>query len=117
MEIHKSLLKIGPEKNGLKDTTKCGKVEIRQIDNTDLKALLEKGKIDAALVPEPCVGANVVLDYNKLLREGNYSTAVVVARKDFIKKHSDIVEGFLKTNVEITSTMTKDNEEVKIEKY
>jgi NitT/TauT family transport system substrate-binding protein len=108
------------EQNGLKDTTKGGNVEIRQVDNPDLKALLEKGEIDAALVPEPWgstlvkeIGANVVLDYNKLLRDGNYSTAVVVARKDFIKNHPDIVEKFLKTHVEITNTMTKDNEEVK----
>lgn len=108
------------KQNGLKDTTKGGNVEIRQVENPDLKVLLEKGDIDAALVPEPWgstlvkdIGANVILDYNKLWREGNYSTAVVIARKDFIKKHPDLVEKFLKTHVELTNTLGKKDEQIK----
>lgn len=106
--------------NGLKDKTKGGNVEIRQVENPDLKVLLENGDIDAALVPEPWgstlvkeINANVILDYNKLWRDGNYSTAVVIARKDFIKKHPDIVERFLKTHIELTDTITKNNEQAK----
>lgn len=108
------------KQNGLKDTTKGGSVEIRQVENPDLKVLLEKGDIDVALVPEPWgstlvkeIGANVILDYNKLWREGNYSTAVVIARKDFIKKNPDLVEKFLKAHVELTNTLAKKDEQVK----
>jgi NitT/TauT family transport system substrate-binding protein len=46
--------------------------------------------------------ANVVLDYNKLWREGNYTTAVVVVRTQFLKEHPDLVEKFLKNHVELT---------------
>lgn len=106
--------------NGLKDTTKGGNVEIRQVANQDVKVLLEKGDIDAALVPEPWgstlvkeIGANVVLDYNKLWRDGNYSTAVVIARKDFIEKHPDIVEKFLTTHVELTEETLKNIDQTK----
>lgn len=106
--------------NGLKDTTKGGNVEIRQVENPDVKVLLEKGDIDAALVPEPWgstlvkeIGANVILDYNKLWRDGNYSTAVVIARKDFIEKHPDIVEKFLKTYVELTEETLKNSDQTK----
>ena len=108
------------KQNGLEDTTKGGNVEIRQVQNPDLKVLLEKGEIDAALVPEPWgstlvkeIGANVVLDYNQLWREGNYSTAVVIARKDFIEKHPDIVEKFLTTHVELTEETLKNTDQTK----
>ena len=106
--------------NGLKDTTKGGNVEIRQVENPDVKVLLEKGEIDAALVPEPWgstlvkeIDANVVLDYNQLWRNGNYSTAVVIARKDFIEKHPDIVEKFLTTHVELSEETLKNTDQTK----
>lgn len=105
---------------GLTDTTKGGTVEIRQADNPDIKTLLDKGQIDAALVPEPWgarlineVGANIVLDYNQVYREGKYSSAVVIARTQFVKDHPDIVEKFLKTHVELTEIMNKDPEAAK----
>jgi len=97
------------QKNGLKDTTKGGTVEIVQAANPDIKSLLDKGDIAAALVPEPWgstlvkdLKANVVLDYNELWREGKYTTAVVVVRTQFLKEHPDLVEKFLKTHVELT---------------
>lgn len=106
--------------NGLADTTKGGTVEIRQAENPDIKTLLEKGEIDAALVPEPWgsrliseVGANVVLDYNQVWREGHYTTAVVIARTKFIQEHPDIVEKFLKTHVELTEAINKNPEKAK----
>jgi len=102
------------QQNGLKDTTKGGTVEIRQADNPDIKILMDKGEIDAALVPEPWgsrliseIGANVVLDYKQVWRDGKYSTAVVVVRKEFLKEHPDIVEKFLKTHVELTDYINK----------
>lgn len=108
------------KQNGLKDTTKGGNVEIHQVQNSDLKVLLEKGDIDVALVPEPWgstlvkeIDANVILDYNKLWREGNYSTSVVIARKDFIKKHPELVDKFLRTHIELTNTLAKKDEQSK----
>ncbi|MFL0252423.1 aliphatic sulfonate ABC transporter substrate-binding protein [Clostridium neuense] len=102
-------LRILLAENGLKDKTKGGTVEIIQAENPDIKTLLDKGSIDAALVPEPWgsrlvkeVGAKVVLDYDEIWKNGKYPTAVVVARKDFIKDHPDIVEKFLKIHVQKT---------------
>ncbi len=95
--------------NGLKDTTKGGTVEIRQVENPDVKTLLDRGEIDAALVPEPWgsrlvqeIHANVLLDYNQVWRDGKYTVAVVVATSKFIKEHPDLVEKFLRTHVELT---------------
>lgn len=108
------------KENGLKDKTKGGTVEIVQAENPDIKTLLDQSRIDAALVPEPWgsrlekeVGAKLVLDYNKVWREGQYSTAVIVARKDFIKKHPEVVEKFLKAHIDITDYINKDNEGAK----
>lgn len=106
--------------NGLKDTTKGGTVEIRQADNPDIKNLLDRGEIDAALVPEPWgarlvseVKANVLLDHKQVWRDGNYTTAVVVARTQFIKDHPDAVEKFLRTHVELTTSIQQNPEQAK----
>ncbi len=108
------------QENGLADTTKGGTVEIRQAENPDIKTLLEKGDIDAAIVPEPWgsrliseVGANVVLDYNQVWRDGRYTTAVVIVRTEFIQKHPDIVEKFLQTHVELTEAIKQHPDKAK----
>jgi len=104
-------------RNGLKDKTQGGNVEIIQAANPDIKTLLESKQIDAALVPEPWgsrlvleANANIVLDYNKVWRQGNYPTAVVLVRKEFLNDHPDIVEKFLKTHVELTDYINKNKE-------
>lgn len=108
------------QENGLKDTTKGGTVEVRQADNPDIKTLLEKGEIDAALVPEPWgarlvseVKANILLDDKQVWRDGNYTTAVVVARTEFIKDHPDLIEKFLRTHVELTEYINKNPDQGK----
>lgn len=106
--------------NDLKDTTKGGTVEIHQVNNPDIKTLLAKGEIDAALVPEPWgsilvndVQANVVLDYNQVWRDGNYASAVIVVRTQFLKDHPDIVENFLKNHVDLTDYINTHKKEAK----
>ncbi len=108
------------KQNGLKDTTKGGTVEIRQVQNPDLKVLLEKGDIDLALVPEPWgsilvkdIGVNIVLDYNEIWRNGTYSTAVVIAHKDFIEKYPDVIESFLEAHIGLTEEILKNTEQTK----
>jgi len=108
------------QENGLKDTTRGGTVEIRQADNPDIKTLLDNGEIDAALVPEPWgarlvseVKANVLLDQKQVWRDGNYTTAVVVARTQFIKDHPEIIEKFLRTHVELTTYINQNPEQGK----
>ncbi len=105
------------QEHGLTDTTKGGTVEIRQADNPDIKTLMDKGEIDAALVPEPWgsrlvneIHANVLLGHKQVWREGRYTVAVVIARTQFIKEHPDIVEKFLRTHVELTDYINKNPE-------
>lgn len=102
------------KQNGLKDAAKGGTVTVQQVNNPDIQTLFDKGSLDAALVPEPWAstlvqndGAQVVLDQNAIWRSGKYATAVVVARKDFIKEHPDILEKFLKAHVALTDSINK----------
>lgn len=104
--------------NGLKETAKGGTVDIVQATNADIKTLLDKGDIDGALVPEPWgtrlekeIGANLVLDYNDIWRNGDYPTTVVIARKEFLEKHPDLVEKFLKAHVDLTSYINSNKTE------
>jgi NitT/TauT family transport system substrate-binding protein len=108
------------KEHDLKDTTKGGTVEIHQAENPDIKTLLDRGEIDAALVPEPWgsrlvkeVKANVVLDYNQVWRDGKYTTAVVIVRKDFLKQHPDLVEKFIRTHVELTGYINKNPDQAR----
>ena len=106
--------------NGLKDKTKGGTVEIRQAANADILTLLQKGDIDAALVPEPWgsrlikeAKANIILDYKDVFRNGKYTTAVVVVRTEFLKDHPQIVEAFIKNHVDVTSYINKNPDKAK----
>ncbi len=106
---HLSLLNLLSQ-NGLSDTTKGGDVEIVAADNPDIKTLLDSGEVDAAFVPEPWgsrlvaeVGANIILDYDEVFRDGRYTTAVVIGRREYVEAHPKIVEAFLKAHVELTA--------------
>ena len=101
--------------NDLLETAKGGTVDIVQATNADIKTLLDKGDIDGALVPEPWgarlqneIGANLVLDYSDIWRNGEYPTTVVIARKEFVEKHPEIVEKFLAAHVELTNYINRD---------
>ena len=103
--------------NNLKETTRGGDVEVVQVANPDIKTLLDSGELDLALVPEPWgarlineVGANIVLDYDEVWKEGNYNTAVVVVRKEFLEKNPEAVEKFLKAHIELTKYINEDKE-------
>lgn len=106
------------KENGVSETTKGGTVEIVQATNADIKTLLDKGDIDGALVPEPWgarlqkeVEANLVIDYKDIWRNGEYPSTVVVARREFVEKHPDLVEKFLKAHVNLTNYVINNKKE------
>lgn len=110
---HLSLLQLLKD-NDLKPTTDGGDVTISAVQNADVSNTIERGDIDAALVPEPwgatllSQGAEMLLDYDQIYMEGKYDVALVVVRKEFKEQHPDIVEKFLKAHQQATEQINKD---------
>ena len=113
---HLSLLAL-LEENGLKATSEGGNVTVCAVSNSDVANTMDRGDIDAALVPEPW-GATLInnethllLDYKEIYMNGKYDVAVVVVRTDFYEKHPDIVEKFLMQHNLATDLIKKNKEE------
>jgi len=104
--------------NGLKTIEKGGNVRVIESSNPDTKTLMDKGDIDAALVPEPWatrlineIGANILLSSDEIWDSGDYSTAVIIVNTKFYEKNKDLVRQFLKTHLEITEYINKHPED------
>lgn len=112
---HLCLLKL-LEDNGLKPVTDGGTVTVSAVANADVANTMERGDIDAALVPEPWGAtllendAELLLDYDKIYSDGKYDVAVVVVRKEFMEENQDIVDKFLKQHEEATKKVNDDRE-------
>ncbi len=100
---HLSLLHLLDE-NELEPVTDGGTVNVTAVANADVANMMDRGDIDAALVPEPWgatleeQGAELLLDYDEIYMQGQYDVAVVVVRKEFMEEHPDYVEAFLKAH-------------------
>ncbi|MCM1282893.1 MAG: aliphatic sulfonate ABC transporter substrate-binding protein [Muribaculaceae bacterium] len=97
------------ESCGLKTVDEGGDVTVAASANADILNLMDNGTVDAALVPEPwgttienSENAELLLDYDEIFLGGNYPTAVVVVRKDFLNAHPELVEDFLAAHGEAT---------------
>lgn len=95
--------------NGLSTIEKGGNVKIIESSNPDIKTLMDKGDIDAALVPEPWatrlvneIGVNILLGSDEIWGTGDYSVATIIVSTKFYEKNKDLVELFLNTHIEIT---------------
>lgn len=100
--------------NGLDTTTGGGTVEVAASGNADIMTLLDQGKVDAALVPEPWgarmiseVGASLVLDATEIWRDGNYPVALVIVNREFMEQNPQLVQTFLETHGDITATINQ----------
>lgn len=105
---HLCLLHLLSE-NGLGTVDQGGDVTINASSNADILNLIDAGSVDAALVPEPWGttieqngNAEVLLDYDQVFLEGNYPTAVVVASREFMETHPELVKEFLQEHANAT---------------
>ncbi len=110
---HLSLLQMLSD-NGLKPVSEGGTVTVSAVANADVANMMERGDIDAALVPEPwgatllAGGAELLLDYDEIYMQGQYDVAVVVVRKEFREKNPELVEKFLKEHEAATAKINDD---------
>lgn len=99
----------------LRDVTKGGNVQIIQVSNPDMLTLIERGDIDSAFLPEPWASllihkahVQVILDWNRVWRNGNYPSTVLIARTAFLKANPKVVSQFLKAHLQITNELNRD---------
>lgn len=103
--------------NGLKPVTEGGDVNVTAVANADVANMMERGDIDAALVPEPWgatlleKGAELLMDYDEIYMNGQYDVAVVVVRKEFMEAHPDLVEKFLQEHEAATEKINNERDE------
>lgn len=105
------------EENGLKPVTDGGDVTVSAVANADVANTMERGDIDAALVPEPWgatlveQGAEILLDYDAIYMDGKYDVAVVVVRKEFMEENPELVEKFLQEHEAATVRIKEEPDE------
>jgi len=95
--------------NGYKTKEKGGNVEVLPIKNADILTLMIKKDIQGAWVPEPW-GARLVkeangrifLDERELWPDGEFVTAHIVARTDYLEKNPGIISKLLEAHIDET---------------
>lgn len=113
---HLNLLQLLKEYD-LKPMTEEGTVTVSAVANADVANMMERGDIDAALVPEPWgatlleQGAELVLDYDQIYMQGQYDVAVVVVRKEFREENPELVEAFIKEHEAATAKINENRTE------
>ena len=90
---------------------------VLQYAPADVLREFQNKTVDAAWLPEPWVarleaevGAKVVLDERTLWPGEKFSTAVVIARTEFLEKHPDLVKKFVEANAASVLDIRKDPE-------
>jgi NitT/TauT family transport system substrate-binding protein len=86
-----------------------GNVAIVDTANANIVTLFAEGKIDGAWVPEPYgetlmqqFGGKLFLDERSLFPGGNFSTAELVVRTQFLDQHPDVVTDIVSADVNET---------------
>ena len=95
--------------NGYKTKEKGGNVEVLPVENADILTLMIKKDIQGAWVPEPW-GARLVkeangrifLDERELWPDGEFVTAHIVARTDYLEKNPRIISKLLEAHIDET---------------
>jgi NitT/TauT family transport system substrate-binding protein len=106
--------------NGLAPREMGGNVTIVPAQNPDILSLFRRGDIDGAWVPEPWAtrlvkeaGGRIFLDERDLWPGGDFATAVLVVRTEFLDKHPQAVEALLRAHVEATRWIQAHPDEAK----
>ncbi len=94
---------------GLNTTDKGGDVQVLPLANPDQLTLFVKGEIDAAWAPEPWATrliheghGRLFIDERQLWPGGQFISAQLIVRTDFLRQHPEVVKQWLRTHVDVT---------------
>lgn len=107
--------------HGLSPTEAGGTVQIIPTANPQILDLFRRGEIDGAWVPEPWAtrlmvegGGSLFLDERDLWPNGEFTTAIVIARTAFLEDHPELVRAWLEAHVELTLWEQANPDEAKL---
>jgi|GEM_PF-115107 len=94
---------------GLATTDKGGDVQVLPLANPDQLTLFLKGQLDAAWAPEPWVTrliheghGRLFIDERQLWPNGQFVTAQIIVRTEFLRQHPEVVRQWLRTHIQVT---------------
>ncbi len=95
--------------HGMKSADKGGDVQVIPLANPDQLTLFLKRELDAAWAPEPWAtrlikegNGRLFLDERTLWPNGDFITAHLIVRTEFLKQHPDLVKNWIRAHVELT---------------
>jgi len=104
--------------NGYKTTDKGGNVEVKPAKNADIVTLMVKKDIHGAWVPEPWgaklvkeANSKIFVDERDLWPNGEFVTAHIIVRTDYLEKNPDIISKLLKAHIEKTQWINENSDE------
>ncbi|CUR52379.1 ABC uptake transporter, periplasmic component [Nitrosotalea devaniterrae] len=105
-------------KNGYKTSENGGNVTILPAATADIVTMMSKKDIDGAWVPEPWgtiltkqANGKVFLDERDLWPNGKFTTALIVARTDYLQSHPDVIQKLLEAHVKETIWINNNKDE------
>jgi NitT/TauT family transport system substrate-binding protein len=104
--------------NGYQTTEKGGTVKVLPVRTADIVTLMLKKEIDGAWVPEPWgaklvkeANARIFVDERTLWPTGEFVTAHVIVRTDYLESNPETVKKFLKAHIEQTEWINENQEQ------
>ena len=105
--------------NGFKTTENGGNVTVVPITPADILTLMLKMEIDGAWVPEPWAtrlvkeaNGKIFVDERELWPpDGNFVTANIIARTDYLKENPDIIKRLLQAHIDKTVWINENKEQ------
>ncbi len=102
------------------DTSGGGDVSVVPQENAQTLERFREGKLAGAWVPEPWAsrlvlegGGKVLVDERDLWPSKQYTTTVLLVRREFLQQHPDRVEALLRGHVEVTKWLQANVEDAK----
>ena len=95
--------------HGMKSADKGGDVQVIPLANPDQLTLFVKKELDAAWAPEPWAtrlikegNGRLFLDERTLWPNGQFITAHLIVRTQFLREHPELVKDWIRAHVELT---------------
>jgi NitT/TauT family transport system substrate-binding protein len=104
--------------NGYKTKENGGNIEVVPAKTADIVTLMIKKDIDGAWLPEPWgaklikeANAKVLVDERDLWPNGQFVTAHIIARTDYIERNPDVIKKMLEAHIDMTSWINDNTDE------